>query len=187
MIPVHATATATPQQLRWVVPAEHLPGRGRVRRAPGQLGALMDGGVITSMQVRADDVLITLAPDDDWRAYGDDVRRALCDALTDHDGWQVDAPDAASLADVTAELLAGPVGTLAASHGGSIELLAVDGDVVTVRLAGACHGCPSAAGTLHDALEQQLRRQTGRPVTVRSESDSAARPLGRKLLSLFVR
>lgn len=31
MIPLHATATADPQQLRWVVAAERLPTRGAVR------------------------------------------------------------------------------------------------------------------------------------------------------------
>jgi len=30
--------------------------------------------------------------------------------------------------------------------------------VVTVRLAGACHGCPAARSTLHGRLDHQLRR-----------------------------
>ena len=46
MIPIHATATANPQQLRWVIAADRLPARGAVRRAPGRLGALLDDGVI---------------------------------------------------------------------------------------------------------------------------------------------
>jgi Fe-S cluster biogenesis protein NfuA len=58
---------------------------------------------------------------------------------------------------------------------------------VHVRLSGACHGCPAAAATLHDNLQRELRRRSGENVTVCSESDSAAKPLGKKLLSLFVR
>ena len=52
MIPIHATATADPQQLRWVIAADRLPPAGTVRRAPGRLGALLDGGVIDEMVVR---------------------------------------------------------------------------------------------------------------------------------------
>ena len=60
MIPIHATATANPQQLRWVIAAERLPARGVVRHAPGRLGTLLDGGVIDEIEVRPADVAITL-------------------------------------------------------------------------------------------------------------------------------
>jgi Fe-S cluster biogenesis protein NfuA len=189
MIPIHATATADPQQLRWVIAADRLPARGTVREAPGRLGALLDGGVIDEMVVRAADVLITLRAGNSWRELGDDVREALCDALLDPAGWRIDlAPDnTAQLAAIAAELLAGPIGALAESHGGSIELVSVVGHNVNVRLSGACHGCPAAAATLHDKLQRELRRRSGQKATVCSENDSAAVPLGRKLLSLIVR
>ncbi|WP_428340091.1 NifU family protein [Mycobacterium sp.] len=187
MIPIHATATANPQQLRWAAAADRLPARGAVRQAPGRLGALLGDGVIDHIEVRPADVVITLHAGNSWREWGDDVRRALCDALLDPAGWSVDAPDDGGLAAIAAELLAGPIGALAASHGGSIELVSVDGDNVKVRLSGACHGCPAAAATLHDKLQHELRRQWGRTVSVHAENESAAVPLGRKLLSLFVR
>lgn len=46
----------------------------------------------------------------------------------------------------------------ARSHGGDIELVGVsdDGDV-TVRMAGACRGCPMSAVTLKMGIEGQLR------------------------------
>jgi NFU1 iron-sulfur cluster scaffold homolog, mitochondrial len=189
MIPIHATATADPQQLRWVIAADRLPARGTVREAPGRLGALLDGGVIDEMVVRAADVLITLRAGNSWRELGDDVREALCDALLDPAGWRIDlSPDnTAQLAAIAAELLAGPIGALAESHGGSIELVSVIGHNVNVRLSGACHGCPAAAATLHDKLPRELRRRSGQNVTVCSENASAAVPLGKKLLSLIVR
>jgi Fe-S cluster biogenesis protein NfuA len=189
MIPIHATATANPQQLRWVVAADQLPARGAVRRAPGRLGALLADATIDHIEVRSADVLITLHSGRSWRESGDDVRRALADALLNPAAWHVDpVADATNgLAAITAELLAGPVGALAESHGGSIELVSIEGDTVNVRLSGACHGCPAAAGTLHDNLQRELRRRSGRKVTVSSESVSAAKPLGRRLLSLIVR
>jgi NFU1 iron-sulfur cluster scaffold homolog, mitochondrial len=188
MIPIHATATTNPQQLRWVVAADRLPARGAVRHAPGRLGALLGDGVIDHIEVRPADVAITLHSGNSWRDWGDDVRQALCHALLDPDGWDVDAADdAAGLAAIAAELLAGPIGALAESHGGSIELVSIEGDSVNVRLSGACHGCPAAAGTLHDNLQRELRRRSGREITVNSETSSATIPLGKKLLSLIVR
>ncbi len=188
MIPIHATATADPQQLRWVIAADRLPPAGTVRRAPGRLGALLDGGTIDEMVICTHDLLITLSAGNSWREFGDDVREALTDALLDPAGWRVDASDnTAQLAAVAAELLAGPVGALAESHGGSIELVSVVGHTVTVRMSGACHGCPAAAATLHDKLQRELRRRAGQQVTVCTENDSAATPLGKRLLSLLVR
>ena len=188
MIPMHATATADPQQLRWVIAADRLPPAGTVRRAPGRLGALLDGGVIDEIVIRTGEVLITLSGGNSWRKFGDDVREALTDALLDPAGWQVDASDSTGqLAAIAAELLAGPIGALAESHGGSIELVSVVGHTVTVRMSGACHGCPAASSTLHDTLQRELRRRVGQQVTVCTENDSAATPLGKKLLSLFGR
>ncbi len=192
MIPIHATATADPQQLRWVIGAGPLPPAGIVRRAPGRLGALLDGGVIDEMIVGPagdkGEVLITLSAGNNWRERGDDVREALSDALLDPAEWQVDGSgNADRVAVIAAELLAGPIGALAESHGGSIELVSVVGPTVTVRMSGACHGCPAASSTLQDQLQRELRRRAGDQVTVCTEKNPAALPLGRRLLSLLVR
>ncbi len=63
-----------------------------------------------------------------WREVGDDVRRALSEALLDPAGWHVDpaTDDTDELAAIVAELLAGPIGALAESHGGSIELVSIE-------------------------------------------------------------
>jgi len=189
MIPMHATATDDPRRLRWVVAPDHLPPAGTVRRAPGRLGALLDDAVIEELLVRAGDMLVTLRAGSDWQELGDRVRDALGEALLDPAGWQVDAApgDDAGLAEIVNELLAGPIGALAESHGGSIELVSVDGTHVTVRTAGACQGCPAVDSTLHEKLERELRRRAGEGVTVSTEAQSAPRAWGRKLLSLIVR
>ncbi len=189
MIPLHATATANPAQLRWVVAAEQLPPRGTVRVAPGALGALLDAGVIGEIVVAATGILITVGAAVSWREVGDDVREALSEALLDPAGWTVDesAVPAGKLDAVVAELLAGSVGALAASHGGSIELVSVVGHNVTVRMSGACDGCPGASATLRDALERELRRRVNDQVVVSSENGSATISFGKKLLSLIVR
>lgn len=189
MIPIHATATANPRQLRWVVAADRLPPRGAVRGAPGRLGALLATRVIDELLVGAGDILITVGAATSWRAVGDDVREALGEALLDPAGWLVDeSPSSTSeLEAVAAELLAGSVGALATSHGGSIELVSVAGHTVTVRMVGACDGCPGASATLRDVLERELRRRVDQQVVVAAENDSATISFGKKLLSLIVR
>ena len=187
MIPIHATATSNPQQLRFVVPAGNLPPRGTVRQAPDVLGVWLDRGVIAEALVRDADVLITLSTGKTWREFGDDIRDALGDALLDREGWQIDPPTDGDerLAEIVKDLLAGQIGAFAASHGGSIELISVSGHNVTVRMSGACHGCPASGSTLSQKLQGELRRRVGDQVTVSSESYSAPKSLGKKLLSLL--
>ncbi|MBE3097683.1 MAG: NifU family protein [Planctomycetes bacterium] len=41
--------------------------------------------------------------------------------------------------------------------GGDIELVAIEGGVVKVRLRGACAGCPGAQMTLKMAVERRMK------------------------------
>lgn len=43
------------------------------------------------------------------------------------------------------------------ADGGDVELLGVQDGVVKVRLTGACGGCPMAALTLKEGIEQRLK------------------------------
>ncbi len=56
----------------------------------------------------------------------------------------------AALAQVRPALLA---------DGGDVELVDVNDGVVTVRLTGACSGCPMAAMTLRRGIERVLKAQ----------------------------
>lgn len=42
------------------------------------------------------------------------------------------------------------------SHGGDVEILGLDGDVVRVRMGGSCDGCPSSSVTLVSAIEKAI-------------------------------
>jgi Fe-S cluster biogenesis protein NfuA len=52
--------------------------------------------------------------------------------------------------------------------GGDIELVAIEGNVVKVRLRGACAGCPGAQMTLKMAVERRLKAKV--PQVERVES-----------------
>ena len=162
VISVHPERTDDPATLRWVVCHIPMPFAGTLASAPG-LDALI-GGVISHIRVNGDSLDITVAPGHDWRSEGAAVRHHLVTALARPEEW-VGGPDARTLRpdDVlrlcACELIDGPVGGIATAHGGSIELVGVEDGVVTVRMHGACRGCPAATITMHRRLESQLRRK----------------------------
>ena len=43
-------------------------------------------------------------------------------------------------------------------HGGSAEMISFDGEVLKVRLSGACLGCPLSPTTLHGWVEGTVRQ-----------------------------
>ena len=43
-------------------------------------------------------------------------------------------------------------------HGGSVEMIDFDGEVVKVKLGGACLGCPLLPSTLHGWVEGTIRQ-----------------------------
>lgn len=45
------------------------------------------------------------------------------------------------------------------ADGGDIEVVAIDGPDLFIRLRGRCVGCPSAPRTLREGLETRLRRE----------------------------
>ena len=45
------------------------------------------------------------------------------------------------------------------NHGGDVELVGIDDGVVSVRLKGACGGCPMATMTIKNGIEQILKKE----------------------------
>jgi Fe-S cluster biogenesis protein NfuA len=43
-------------------------------------------------------------------------------------------------------------------HGGSVEMVALEGSVLKVRLGGACQGCPLLPSTLHGWVEGTIKQ-----------------------------
>jgi Fe-S cluster biogenesis protein NfuA len=54
------------------------------------------------------------------------------------------------------------------ADGGDVELVAIEGGVVKVRLTGACGGCPMATMTLKGGIEAALKERI--PAVERVES-----------------
>jgi Fe-S cluster biogenesis protein NfuA len=60
------------------------------------------------------------------------------------------------------------------SHGGDVELLAVEDGVARLRLGGTCNGCPSSTITLRNAIEEAVMRAA--PELERIDADGVAAP-----------
>ena len=45
------------------------------------------------------------------------------------------------------------------ADGGDVELVAVENDVVKVRLKGACAGCPMSQMTLKNGIERMIKKE----------------------------
>jgi Fe/S biogenesis protein NfuA len=61
-----------------------------------------------------------------------------------------------------------------AVHGGSAELVAVEGDTAYVRLGGGCQGCGMAAVTLRQGVETAIRAAVPEIVRITDVTDHAA-------------
>ncbi len=61
------------------------------------------------------------------------------------------------------------------SHGGNVELLEIDEGMVHLRLKGSCHGCPSSAQTLKNAIEEAIYEFA--PDVVELKVEGAAPPV----------
>ncbi len=66
------------------------------------------------------------------------------------------------------------------SHGGNVELLAVEGTQVRLRMEGSCSGCPSSAMTLKLAIENAIHKiapEIEEVVAVEDDVAPASEPL----------
>ena len=59
------------------------------------------------------------------------------------------------------------------SHGGAVEVLAVEAGVVRLRMTGACAGCTASSVTLREGIEQALRERFPGFAAVEVEDDDA--------------
>jgi Fe-S cluster biogenesis protein NfuA len=59
------------------------------------------------------------------------------------------------------------------SHGGAVEVLAVESGVVRLKLSGSCSGCTASAITLQEGVEQALRENFPGFVALEVEEDDA--------------
>lgn len=159
MLALHAEAVpGDARTVRWVLADGPALPLGPVASAPGDLGTLLADGTLESAVTVPGAIVLTARTPETWRSAGAAIREALQDSLP-RAGWQIGAPAELStrLRAAVDQALAGPVGDLVRSHGGTITIAGITDGVIDVELSGTCHGCPAAEITLGGRLEAAVR------------------------------
>lgn len=123
-------------------------------------------------------LVTSLSPEALDTAREDPVVSHLLDTyLSDDEGG-----DAAELVEEALEAIRPYVHT----HGGEMELVDIEGGVVTLSLMGACDGCPSSMVTLTQGVEQMLRDRWPdfRALKVAGEDEPVSEPQPQQLLQI---
>lgn len=197
---MHAETTSDPQVIRWVVRGGLVNGFREIDATnpdhmaaaidvlpPKWISALKDGD-IRSVRIAPGELQVAAADATSWRTLApllhEDLRARLATGAT------IEAPTTLltinELEVAVRAFLNGPLREYVASHGGQIELAEISASHVTVRLTGACDGCPSAGHTLREGIEQQLRARYPQITSVKAVMGSERAEGGRRLLP-FVR
>ena len=161
---LHAESTADPRVVRWVVPAECVRSVGRVicddadADVPAAVLQALATGDLTRVCLTATSMECEIADPSRWLHLAPLINEALFTYLTSGHVLACQRSDAddAALANAVAELVAGDVTDYATSHGGTISLVDVRNGVVTLRLSGACRGCPAAQSTITAGIAAKL-------------------------------
>lgn len=148
------TSAADPQAVRWVTDTGDLPV-GRVWRAPGTLGPLLEFGAIPQMFLEKGSVWTWLMPGKTWAEHGPRIRDAISAAL-ELPGWQVEEGSAELLGLIARDVIDGELADYIASHGGIISVVDTTADTLRLDFGGACEGCPAAGTTMHDRIESAV-------------------------------
>jgi len=95
-------------------------------------------------------------------------------------GFKVEAPNAGlakpkgELAEAVWKVLQDKVNPAVASHGGHIDLVAVENDTAFLRFGGGCQGCGMANATLKNGVEKTLFAEVPQLKKVMDVTDHAA-------------
>ncbi|MBA45986.1 MAG: Fe/S biogenesis protein NfuA [Euryarchaeota archaeon] len=92
-------------------------------------------------------------------------------------GFQFDNPNPMWVDDISvavAEVIQTDVSPMVASHGGTVELLGVDGDKAVIAFGGGCQGCGMADVTLKQGIEVAIKNKVPSISSIVDATDHAA-------------
>lgn len=144
----------------WRTTAAESLAPGLVTDAPGVFGELLRSGVIVEATVCSDGIVTQLGENCTWGEAGAEVRAAVVAALVaPNTEWQTatSATDSSELLAVIDSVFAGPAGDLIRLHGGSWSVESILDGTVTIKLSGACEGCPAVTFATGLKIDRALR------------------------------
>jgi Fe-S cluster biogenesis protein NfuA len=157
----HVERTIDPAVLRWMCTSPSLAALPDGPRQPeGPEWAAFTDAVV---EVVAGSVEIRLPDAAGWAQHAQPMHLAMLAALRQRADWLFDAAgDAAGSSGISVSaiqrIVDGAAGAITGAHGGEITVAGIDAGVVTLRLAGACHGCRFTDDTVQRLVEPAMRR-----------------------------
>ena len=126
----------------------------------------------------SDFITVTKAQDMDWDLLKPSIFYAISDhflaGLEVYDGVAAPEIDLSQLTDIErqiVEVINDKVRPAVAMDGGDIVYRSFQDGIVTVRLHGACKGCPSSAITLKNGIESMLQYYVPEVIAVEAEDE----------------
>lgn len=141
--------------------------RGECEHVP-LAAALLDLANVTQVHLFENVITVTQNGASDWEVLDGAVRTVIEDRMRDHDPGFQEAEDRSVKQDKSQftpdmvkidEILERTVRPALQADGGDLEVLDLEGNILTIRYEGACGGCPSAMmGTL-EAIKGILQNE----------------------------
>lgn len=153
---VHVERGDDPCELHWVCDAPALATvRGTCTPSPDSpLGALLARGVLSGIRIDRGEIVARVADSREWDELVPVVHDAVVAELRDGGAQLAGHVDVTTAPVPSREAVQAvvdrAVGAIAAEHGGGVQVVAVEPDVV-LRATGACSGCGADTATLERA------------------------------------
>ena len=143
------------------------------------LEALFEIPEISEVLISGGTLTVKKSTEDDWPELAKKIGAVLREKMAA--GGVLIAPDAetkgpeaAKLQERIQEVFDTEINPGLASHGGSVELMDVQGTTVYLTMAGGCQGCASAGITLRNGIEQILRSRVPEVTEIVDVTDHGA-------------
>jgi len=160
---VHVERTVDPCVVRWVCSAPSLTDVVAGRRQPPWQG-LGNLAAVTEVAVVESSIVVRVPTADDWQQLLGPVNDALIEALRSRAEWLFEPTDpqrsdvGALTLDEVQRIVDSAAGPITGAHGGTITVVGLDDNVVTLHMSGACHGCRFTDDTVQRFVAPALRR-----------------------------
>jgi Fe-S cluster biogenesis protein NfuA len=146
---LHPEATPDPRSLRWVTDT------ALVEPTPAMTDLLADG-TLAELAITPGAISTRLAEGHSWAVDGPRVRSVLFRALSTACATD-DVPSADRMLHQISEVITREVAPFVSSHGGSIRVVSIADDTVTVALDGTCGHCTLRTQTLRNVVTNAVR------------------------------
>ena len=137
-------------------------GKDKAKGSP-LLEALFDIDGVVGVMITAASVTVKKDSKDDWQKFGKKIGQVIREQLA-AGGQLIDPnvskpPSSEDMKKEILEVIEEEINPYLASHGGSCELVDLQGTTAFLTMSGGCQGCAAASYTLKNGIEEVLKNR----------------------------